>query len=626
MEKSAHLAMPRRTDYHSVMSTETAAAFSIFSFMHTAPRNLTAMGQMHFHVPDAAAGFFHASRWEDAYLCGMEGVPWQTRNVFHPHESAGVAAVDSARDLPSSFRSSAQAGGRLTLTRGVDTSAKLLITCPIEKIGFRVLTTCSLRCVDTPHSLVVELARGSCHRVRTQADIWQRGGLSLSDRFEEFLATGTERFLDAVQPRAKRPGGEKSKGRALAICEAEIQSTRAAIQAISLLEQSAAELSQLFAAQSMAFRRTREPRLSTMMAAGVLPSDNAISQAGKATRSTPGQRTAPAAAKSNSTETIDTALVGLDDAPETIFNEIAQAFNAVAVRISWGEIENASGTPDFASANRVLDECASIGMRVIGGPVIDHRAGMLPDWLTLMDNHFDQLMSAMTKFVEATVTEFRGRVHLWNAASGLNVCGPLGLDDEQVMRFSIGVLQTIRRCDPHTPVVMSIDEPCGEYLARHADGISPLHFADALLRSGLGLAGIGLNFRFGYDQGDTQPRTALEFAQLIDRWGTLNAPLLVQLSIPAAPGIDPAARIKTSPVSLAPEMNGKTAAWGRQQYDYARPLIEILLAKQIVHAVVWDGASDQLPHVMPHTGVIDSNGAPRPMLSYLTGLREELLM
>lgn len=607
------------------MPTEMAAAIPISPFMHTVPRYLTAMGQMHFHVPDAAAGFFHASRWEDAYLCGMEGVPWQTRNVFHRHESSGTTAFDSARDVPASVRSSSQAGGRLTLTRCVDTSAKLLITCPIEKIGFRVLTTCSLRCVDASHSLVIELARGSCHRVRTQADIWQRGGLALSDRFDELISTGTERFLDAVQPREDRRRGEKPGGTALAICEAEIQSTHAAIQAISLLEQAAAELSKLFAAQSMAFRRTREPRLSTMLAAGVLPSDRAISYAGK-TASTPWQRTSPAAAKSSSIETIDQASVGLDDAPETIFNEIAQAFNAVAVRISWGEIENASGTPDFASANRVLDECASIGMRVIGGPVIDHRAGMLPDWLTLMDNHFDQLMSAMTKFVEATVTEFRGRVHLWNAASGLNVCGPLGLDDEQVMRFSIGVLQTIRRCDPHTPVLMSIDEPCGEYLARHADGISPLHFADALLRSGLGLAGIGLNFRFGYDQGDTQPRTALEFAQLIDRWGTLNAPLLVQLSVPAAPGIDPAARIKTSPVSLAPEMNGQIAAWARQQYDYARPLIETLLAKQIVHAVVWDGASDQLPHVMPHTGVIDSNGDPRPMLSYLTALREELLM
>lgn len=626
MEKSTYLAMLPLTDYHRGRPTKTVAALSIFLFPHTAPRSLTAMGQMHFHVPDAAASFFHASRWEDAYLCGMEGVPWQTRNVFHPHELAGVSAVDSARTLPATFLASANAGGRLTLTRGVDTSAKLLITCPIDEIGFRVLTTCSLRCVETAHQLVIELARGSCHRVRTQADIWQRGGLALSDRFDKLMAKGTERFLDALQPRPKSLVNAESAGRAMAICEAEIHSTRAAVQAISLLEQAAAELSKLFAAQSMAFRRTREPRLSTMMAAGVLPSDHANAHAGNFSRATPGQLANFGNAKTRSSGASEQPFIGFDDAPEAVFDEISQAFNAAAVRISWGEIENASGTPDFASANRLLDQCASIGMRVIGGPVIDHRAGMLPDWLTLMDNHFDQLMSAMTKFVEATVNEFRGRVHLWNAASGLNICGPLGLDDEQVMRFSIGVLQTIRRCDPHTPVVMSIDQPCGEYLARHANGISPIHFADALLRSGLGLAGIGLNFRFGYDHGDTQPRTALEFAQLIDRWGTLGAPLLVQLSVPAAPGIDPGARIKTSPVSLAPEMNGQAAAWARQQYDFTRPLIETLLAKQIVHAVVWDGASDQFPHVMPHTGVIDSNGAPRPLLAYLTGLRDELLM
>ncbi|TWT74979.1 endo-1,4-beta-xylanase [Allorhodopirellula solitaria] len=592
------------------------------------------MGQMHFHVPDAAAGFFHASRWEDAYLCGMEGVPWQTRNVFRPHESAGLGPVSSAADLPAAFRRAADSGGRLTLTRSVDNSAKLLITCPIDRVGYRVLTTCSLRCVEASHSLVTELARGSCHRVRTQADIWQRGGLCLSDEFDELVTRGTERFLDALQPRAAEQTGQSSPGRAFAICESEIQSTRAALESISLLEQAAAELSDLFAAQSMAFRRTREPRLSTMMAAGVLPSDQSISQSASSNAATSNAANPSRASGSHRTPATQSsanlpgreAWSGLDDGADTIFNEIAQAFNAVAVRISWGEIENASGTPDFTTANRILDQCAKIGMRVIGGPVIDHRAGMLPDWLTLMDNHFDQLMSGMTKFVEATVTEFRGRVHLWNAASGLNVRGPLGLNDEQVMRFSIGVLQTIRRCDPHTPVVMSIDQPCGEYLAQHSDGISPIHFADALLRSGLGLAGIGLNFRFGYDKGNTHPRTALEFSQQIDRWGTLGSPLLVQLSVPAAPGIDPAARIKTSPVSLAPEMNGQVDAWARQQRDFARPLIDTLLAKQIVHAVVWDGASDQLPHVMPHTGVIDSDGAPRPMLDYLTGLREELLM
>jgi len=585
------------------------------------------MGQMHFHVLDAASDFFHACRWNEAYLCGIEGVPWQTRNLFHPSDASGSGPVSSGEDLPAEYYAGGHAGGRFTLNRSVATSAKLLITCPIEDIGFRVLTTCSLRCTETPHRLVIELARGSCYRVRTQGDTWQRGGLILNDRYEELLAEGTRYFLDALQPESAADFvGKDIAAKASSFNDLEILSIRSAIRSITLLEQAASELGDLFSSQSLAFRRSREPRLSTMMAVGVWPDSGADRGNYRGPRTSTGKPPVAGGVGPASTATLDDALAGLNESAETIGGDIAGAFNAAAVRITWGQIENASGTPDFESVNRVLDECAAAGLRVIGGPVIDHREGLLPDWLMLMDNDFEKLMSAMTTFVESTVHQFRGRVHLWNAASGLNVSGPLGLDDEQVMRFSIGVLQTIRRCDPNTPVIMSIDQPCGEYLANHADGISPIHFADALLRSGLGLAGIGLNFRFGYDRGNTHPRSALEFAQLLDRWGTLNSPLLVQLSVPAAPGADPAAKVKTSPVSLLPGVNGDAQQWAQQQHDFARPLIDTLLAKQIVHAVVWDGGSDQSPHVMPHTGVIDSSGKPRPMLAYLTRLREEVLM
>ncbi|WP_404307147.1 glycoside hydrolase family protein [Neorhodopirellula lusitana] len=560
------------------------------------------MGQMHFYVPDAAADFFHQCHWQEAYLCGIEGVPWQSRNIFHPSNDPSVLPTEEHAD-----QAEAEGGGVLTLNRAVDTSAKLLLTCPVEGIGFRVLTTCSLRCVETPHNLLVELARGSCHRVRIQADTWQRGGLTLSEKFNQLIGQGVTAFLDAIQPTNSALKPETP--------EFEAEVTQSAIQAIALLEQAASELGELFATQSMAFRRTREPRLSTMMAVGVCPASRA--------------ETASAA---NPDDTIGGLSAEESVVPGFGEDGIGQAFNAAAVRISWGDIENDSGSNDFGPVTRVLEACEQSGTRVIGGPIIDHRDGLLPDWLTLLGDDFEQLMSAMTQFVEATVNQFRGRVHLWNAAAGLNIVGPLSLDDEQIMRFSIGILQTIRRCDPNTPVIMSIDQPCGEYLARHANGISPIHFADALLRSGLGLAGIGLNFRFGYSKGQTHPRSPVEFAQLIDRWATLNSPLLVQLSVPAAPGEDADARMKVSPVALSPGMNGtldcehQSKAWADQQYAFARPLVQTLLAKQIVHAVVWDGWSDQLPHLSPHSGVIDGAGNARPILRYLTELREEVLM
>jgi hypothetical protein len=195
------------------------------------------------------------------------------------------------------------------------------------------------------------------------------------------------------------------------------------------------------------------------------------------------------------------------------------------------------------------------------------------------------------------------------------------LDDEQVMRLAVGILQTVRRTDPQTPAIMSFDQPFGEYLAKHRDGISPLHFADALVRSGLGMVGIGLEFRVNYAADSTLPRSAVDLGQMIDRWATLGMPMLVQLSVPGGTGVDA--------LSLAPtdvlQYDSLVADAAAEQLRIAGPMIRTLLAKHIVHGIVWDGWSDAEPHVMSHSGVVDSEGHQRPLLEYLTRLRREFL-
>ena len=69
------------------------------------------MGQFHFDVPDAASDFIQRSLWNDAYICGIEGVPWQSRNQFD--------------------------GSRLTITRGIESSGKLYLACPLDGLGYR---------------------------------------------------------------------------------------------------------------------------------------------------------------------------------------------------------------------------------------------------------------------------------------------------------------------------------------------------------------------------------------------------------------------------------------------------------------------------------------------------------
>ncbi|MDA8743662.1 endo-1,4-beta-xylanase [Rubripirellula amarantea] len=498
------------------------------------------MGQLLFDVPDAARDFIAGSLWKDAYVCGIEGVPFQSQNRFD--------------------------GSRLTIHREISNSGKLHLTCRIPNVGYRSLSTCSLRCLDEEaHLLPLELARGSCYRARVQSDIWKRSGLVLSEKFLDLLDRGTREFLIATS------------------CRADLtKSGEASIRAIELLELANTELGESYSMQSIAFRKQRETQLGTLIAATVVP---------------------PSPVGSNTAD------------------KFVSAFNAAAVRMNWADIETDSGAFDFDQADQTISFCAANGQRIIGGPLIDFRTRLMPHWLYLFEDDFESFLKAAIHYVETTVAKFRGRVQLWNCATGLNTPGPIAMDDEQTMRLAVGILQAVRRTDPNTPVVMSFDQPFGEYLGKDRDGLSPLHFADALVRSGLGMAGIGLECRFFYQEHATQPRSTVDFGQMIDRWATLGMPMLVQLSAPGGKGPDPLAQAPTDVLEYAASNNDPAA----DQLRIAGPLIRTLLAKHIVHGIVWDGWCDQVPHVMTHGGLVDDMGQPRPLLEYLTRVRSEFL-
>ena len=497
------------------------------------------MGQFHFDVPSTASDQMDAVLWQDAYICGIEGVPWHSNNRFD--------------------------GQRLTIHRGINTSGKLYIAVPLEGLGYRTLSTCSLRPLpETPYCLMLELARGSCYRARVQSDAWQRAGLTLSEEFEQLLQAGSSRFLDAAQHHGDLEAA-----------------SRDASEAILLLERALTQLGECYAAQSIAFRKDQNQPVSTMLAGTVVP---------------PAPTGSPVC--------------------ESFFN----AFNAASVRLNWAEIETDSGQFDYEAADHSIGFCTNKGMRVIGGPLIDFREKLLPQWLYLLEDNFESFLSSVTQYVEKTVAKFRGSVQLWNCASGLNTPGPLRLDDEQVMRLSVGILQTVRRTDPNTPAIMSFDQPFGEYLAKHRDSISPFHFADALVRSGLGMAGIGLEFRIGYANASTLPRSAVDFGQMIDRWATLGLPLLAQLTVPGSRVSDPNAIVPAELLNVPDDVDPAA-----EQLRIAGPLIRTLLAKHSVHGIVWDGWCDVDPHVMAHSGLVGSDYQPRPLCEYLTKLRTEIL-
>ncbi len=509
------------------------------------------MGQFRFAVPPDQLQMLQL--WNAAYICGIEGIPWE-----------GRVTLDD---------------GILTIHRGVDDSGRLYVPFPVGKGGpLATLSTCSLRQIgrerkiaggEAPHLLPLELARGECFRLRSQADMWKRAGLQLDDHQNSELQRSTAAFLNAATQR----GSVESVG-------------HAATEAIYRLHAAGEMLADCYNRQALAFRKQNERQLGTLL--GVSAGPLALQEV-------------------------------IEGKPHAALYQ--SAFNTVGIAMSWGAVESGAGKVDFAPYDAMFDWAAAAGLRIVAGPLLDFQPKLMPDWMYLYEDDFESLVESVESYVERVVYRYTGRVNLWHATAGLNTPGPIGLDEEKVMRLAVAVIHTIRRADPRTPVLISVDQPWGEYIGGERDGISPLHFADALIRSNLGVAGIGLELRMNYGKVGSLPRSLLDFGQQIDRWSNLGLPLLVQLAMPARSGPDVHALRNCEVIPLGSDRKTTAELQARQAMRW----IHTMLAKGVVHGVLWEGWDDRKPHIMPHSGLIDGDGNPRPLLELMTRLRRDLL-
>lgn len=506
----------------------------------------------------------------------------QFRFTVPPDQLQGLDLWDAAyicgsEGIPWEGRVSLE-DGILGIERSVDDSGRLFIPYPVAPDGpLATLSTCSLRQTDRQgnsagggrlHLLPLELARGECFRLRNQTDLWRRAGLQPSERQLKQIQTAIDTFLRAACHR----GSVEEIG-------------RAANEAIYQLHIASEQLVDCYNQQAIGYRQQTEGRLGTLIGA----------YAGAA----------------GSSEFIDGPLQ----------QRYLDSFNTLGIPISWGAVETDAGKVDFSPYDKMFDWAAASGLRTVAGPLLDFRPRMLPHWSYLVEDDFGTLIDAVERYVERAVLRYHGRVSLWHATAGLNTAGPVTLDEEQVMRLAVAVIHTIRRIDSRTPVLISVDQPWGEYLSGQREGISPLHFADALIRSNLGVAGIGLEMRMNYARTGSLPRTVLGLSQQIDRWAAFGLPLMVQLAVPAAADADPMATQVSKVIPLGTA--GKTDAV--LQAEIATRWIRTFIAKGVVHGILWDGWDDRFPHAMPHSGLIDASGRPRPLLGKMAELRQKLL-
>ncbi len=447
--------------------------------------------------------------------------------------------------------------GELIIDREIDDSGNVMVPWAIDGEAEIMLSTATLIENERPYVLAVELARGKINQVRNQLAEWQSIGLSVPQALHDTLRRALECFSQAV---TQQDDVEKS--------------SRLAEQGLAIALDASRQLIACYTQQAIAARHRQAPKLPTWLASS-----------------------------------LGHAL--LDEATARRY---LSAFNAAVVPLTWRAVEVNEGEYEWNVYDRQIAWCRSHKVATIGGPLLQLGGQGVPDWLYLWEGDFDNILAFVSDYVETVVTRFRGQVDLWMCAAGMNLGEVLGLDEEARLKLVVRTVEIARRIDPDTPAVIRFSQPWAEYMQHLDMDLSPLHFADALVRTGLELGGVELEISAGYDGTGTPARDALDVSRLVDLWSSLNIPLYVALTFPSDDRPDPKAVGQAKPLP-----GPRTVEFQQQWVETVAPL---LLAKPAVQGIVWNQLSDAVVHEYPWGGLFDEQGNPKPSLASLSVLRK----
>lgn len=454
-------------------------------------------------------------------------------------------------------------GTHLVCRRMVSESGRLNVAWPVSGFGRPVISTATLPERSAPYFLPLELARGKIVQLRNQLANWESVGMSVPVGFSNLNAEAHTSF-------AKAAGSQDDPQ----ICDA------AANRALEWAFQAAELLAQAYSNQSLAVRHRRYSQIPTLVGS-YLPNE----------------------------------MSGPWQAP------YLEAFNSAAVSVKWRNIEPQEGEYHWQMFDDQVDWCEDNRLVIRGGPLLDLAPQGMPDWLLRWESDIWNLQSFVCDFIETAIRRYQGRVRMWEVAARGNSGGGIALSEENRLGLVAKSLEIARRVDEEAQFFIRVDQPWAEYQARGQHRLSPLQFADGLIRAGLGLSGINLEIAVGYTPRGSAMRDLLEYSRLIDLWSSLSLPLHVTLAFPTRTGPDPKC-ISDLDVDAPQWRMGWTEESQAEWVDLYLPL---LIAKPAVIGVFWNHLSDAHPHIFPHAGLINAEGQVKPALHRITRHRRAYL-
>lgn len=452
-------------------------------------------------------------------------------------------------------------GTTLICRRQNSDSGKLNVAWPVPGFGRPVIATASLPEREEPYVLAVELARGKIVQVRNQLAFWHAAGMAIPAEFVALHREAHRLLAQAVATQDQpAPASEIAQHAIIAECRAAEILTRAYVQ------------------QRLEMRHRQYPQLPTILGCSLGDSLLEMKQQ----------------------------------------EQFLNAFNGAAIPMQWRCIEPLEGEYLWETYDTQVEWALANNLLVRGGPLIDLSTNGLPGWLSQWQHDYWNLQSFVCDFIETVISRYVGKVRIWEVAARANAGGALAMTEENRLTLAAKALEVARQVDPEGQLLIRIDQPWGEYQARGQHKLSPMQFADALIRAGMELAAINIEVGIGYTPTGSASRDLLDFSRMIDQWTILGLPLQVTLAFPSSADRDE--RVTTD-FEVDPRFWRKPLDESAQA-DWIADYVALLLAKPSVIAVFWNHLSDAQPHRFPHAGLVRPDGAAKAGLTSVTAQRQ----
>lgn len=475
-------------------------------------------------------------------------------------ERASIAGGQDGMPFPTQVLLNPQ---QLLLHRAAHESGFLVCPWQVAGMGQLMLTSATLMERLLPYQLPLELARGKVNQLRGQVADWQMGGLLLPAGLAQQIRQATLAFGKAA---SHAPSGE---------------SFSLADTALNLAVDAAYELVYTYISQVFQIRHVRQPRFDSLLSC---------------------QLTGPPPGP----------------AQEASWK---QAFNAVHLPFAWNQVEPAENQISWKAFDDRIAWAQKHSLHLIGGPLVDFSGHGLPDWIWEKQLDIVSLGGLLTDYVDMVVRRYQGTIRTWKVIAGCNWAGVVAYTDDELLWLTHKLLETVRRIDSQLELVVGIAQPWGDYLAHQERNQSPFVFTDSLLRTGVKLAGLDLEWIMGVTPRGSYCRDLLDASRILDLYALLGQSLSVTLGYPSAISdderADPDFRVQGGHWRNNPSLEG--------QADWVHSFASLALCKPYVRCVQWAHWSDADVHHFPHCGLVDPVGRIKPALEQFTRLKTEHL-